>query len=390
MYSKTVLNRIVLLGPADPIRIIRKKSNTKFERAYGAYPFEQFVMETRKAYKEVFVISLSIFVDKTWTYVDGNLTVILVPQRKRARYYAIDMFRKEISQIQVELNKINPDLVHAHWSYEYGLAASVGKFPHLITIHDSPITILRYYKNLYRFIMVLISLRVRMNSKNYVFVTHYLLNKWKRYFLLRNNYPVINNFSNIDTNRKANERSNTVISIGDSSNRKNIKKLLYAWRTIELIKSDLVLVLVGPGLGEGDRLQRWEVSNLKLKNVKWAGSTSRDGVLDFLSDSRIMCHPSLEESQGLSLIEAMAIGVPTISGINSGGNVETVRESGYLVDVRNSSEIASALIDLLDDDQLRIQMSSKGIELYSQLYTPNPILEEYRSLYTKIISEWNQ
>jgi len=390
MYSKTVLNRIVLLGPADPIRIIRKNSNTKFERAYGAYPFEQFVIETRKAYKEVFVISLSIFVDKTWTYVDGNLTVILIPQRKRARYYALDMFKKEISQIQVELNRINPDLVHAHWSYEYGLAASAGKFPHLITIHDSPFTVLTYYKNLYRFIMVLISLRVRMNSKNYVFVTYYLLSKWKKYFILRNNYPVINNFSNIDTNRKYNEKSNTVISIGDSSNRKNIKKLLYAWRTIESIRCDVVLVLVGPGLGEGDRLQRWEESKLKLKNVKWAGSTDREGVLDYLSDSRIMCHPSLEESQGLSLIEAMAVGVPTISGKNSGGNVETVRESGYFVNVRNQRKIAAALIYLLDDDQLRIQMSSKGIELYSQLYTPNPILVEYRNLYKKIISEWNQ
>jgi glycosyltransferase involved in cell wall biosynthesis len=388
MYSQRVLDRIVLLGPANPAQIIGKFGSPDIMRAYGAYPFEQFVIETRKHYKEVTVISLSVFIDKTWSYKEGNLTVILIPQRPRARNYALDMYRREISLIIECLNDVNPDLVHAHWSYEYALAASLGNFPHLITVHDSPFTILRYYKNIYRFIMLLISIRVRMRTRNFIFVSNYLQAKWKRYYLLRGNFPVINNFTNIDVSAKKSETLNIVISIGDSSRRKNIKCLLKAWQTIELKFEGVELVLVGAGLDVGDPLQKWEKSKLNLKTVTWSGLTSRDGVLELLSRAVVMCHPSLEESQGLSLIEAMALGVPTISGLGTGGNVETVGGSGLLVDVRKFREISAGLDVLLSQPRLRKELSKKGRQIYYSSYRPTPIIELYHEIYLETVYSW--
>lgn len=390
MYPQSVLHRIVLLGPANPIQIIGKVENSNIEQAYGAYPFEQFVMETRKHYREVTVISLSIFIERTWTYKDDNLNIILIPQRPRARQYALDMYRKEISLILACLNEIKPDLVHAHWSYEYALAATRGKFPYVITIHDSPFTILRYYKNVYRLIMLLISLRVRIRTKNFIFVSSYLQNKWRKHFLLRGNFPIINNFTNIDVSAKKSKSLDIVISIGNSSRIKNIKTLLKAWKSIESKFESVELVLVGAGLGMGDPLQKWEKLNLKLKNVTWLGLTSRDGVLQQLSRSIVMCHPSIEESQGLSLIEAMALGVPTISGLKTGGNLETVGNAGFLVDVRKFGEISWALNILLSDSELREELSNKGKQIYYSSYVPTPIIKQYYEIYVKTYRSWVQ
>ena len=389
MYAETVLNRLVLLGPADPIRIISSNSKAKLERAYGAYPFEQFVIETRKAYKEVFVISLSIFVDEIWTHEDGNLTVVLIPQRKRARYYSLDMFKREISQIQSELKRINPDLVHGHWSYEYGLAAAKSSFPHLITAHDSPFTILKFYRNLYRLIMVIIAIRVRIHSKNFVFVSEYLRKKWKLHFITHDGYPVINNFSNIQSQKTSTKKVTKVISVGDSSRRKNIKTLLFAWKLVQEKHENAILMLVGPGLAKGEHLNQWANKKLKLTNVQWHGTVSREELSRLLTESTIMCHPSLEESQGLSLIEAMALEIPTISGKKSGGNLETVGSSGMLVDVRKPELIANSINCLLEDTKLQSRLSTLGRTRYIDMFEPSKIISQYELEYQNVLLKWN-
>ena len=136
-------------------------------------------------------------------------------------------------------------------------------------------------------------------------------------------------------------------------------------------------------------MHKWAAKRLKLRNVQWHGIASREELSRLLNESTIMCHPSFEESQGLSLIEAMALEIPTISGEKSGGNVETVGGAGILVDVRNPVLIANAINILLEDTKLQSRLSSLGRKRYTETFEPSRIIPQYELQYEKILLKWN-
>ena len=63
----------------------------------------------------------------------------------------LDFFAYERSMLLQVLEQTKPDFVHAHWTYEYALAAIDSGIPHLVTAHDDPKAILKLFKNLFRF-----------------------------------------------------------------------------------------------------------------------------------------------------------------------------------------------------------------------------------------------
>ncbi len=70
--------------------------------------------------------------------------------------------------------------------------------------------------------------------------------------------------------------------------------------------------------------------------------------------------PSLRETFGLTLLEAMACGCPVITS-NRTGCAEVVGEAGLLVDPYSVEEIAEAIRQLIADDSLRRRLREQGI-----------------------------
>lgn len=73
------------------------------------------------------------------------------------------------------------------------------------------------------------------------------------------------------------------------------------------------------------------------------------------------------ETFGLTLIEAMAFGIPVIAP-PVGGPVEIVKEGqqGYLIDCRSGVELAERVLQLADDEALCLRLSSKARQKTSQ------------------------
>ena len=63
----------------------------------------------------------------------------------------VDAYGLERRYYVQALQEERPDVIHAHWAYESGLAAEASGFPYVLTCHDSPVQVLRYMTNLYRF-----------------------------------------------------------------------------------------------------------------------------------------------------------------------------------------------------------------------------------------------
>jgi glycosyltransferase involved in cell wall biosynthesis len=84
-------------------------------------------------------------------------------------------------------------------------------------------------------------------------------------------------------------------------------------------------------------------------------------IQGLLADSDIYCQPNMQpEPFGISLIEAMAAGLPIVTSA-SGGAKEIVDEScGVLVAPRDSARLAAELSALLDDRGRRARLGAQG------------------------------
>ncbi len=96
----------------------------------------------------------------------------------------------------------------------------------------------------------------------------------------------------------------------------------------------------------------------------------RENLLDLFSTSSIYFQPSLVESQGLSVVEAMAHALPCVVS-NHGGLPEMTdhAKTGYVIELK--AELgAERLLFLLQNPDIAIKMGQAGYEKYRQNFTP--------------------
>jgi glycosyltransferase involved in cell wall biosynthesis len=123
--------------------------------------------------------------------------------------------------------------------------------------------------------------------------------------------------------------------------------LLQAFALLPKEKGAARLVLFGPGMGQGEEAEQWARERAIHADVEFRGSAPREKILDFLeNEADLMVHPSLIETHGMVLIEAMACGVPVIGGRYSGAVPWTLEDgrSGFLCDVRDVSDLARTIV----------------------------------------------
>ncbi len=116
------------------------------------------------------------------------------------------------------------------------------------------------------------------------------------------------------------------------------------------------LVFVGPfdeGSGVSVSISQDEIVN--MPNVHIAGYSNCPE--SYLAIADILCLPSYREGFGTVVIEAAAMGVPTI-GTDIYGLSDAIvdGETGLLVPLRNAEELAKAMEILLANKELRVQM----------------------------------
>ena len=120
--------------------------------------------------------------------------------------------------------------------------------------------------------------------------------------------------------------------------------------------------------------------------IKWLGH--RDDVCELLKESHIMCFPSYyREGVPKSLIEASAIGRPIVT-TDSVGCRDTVREgeNGFIVPCHSPESIAEALVKLISNKKLRLEMGKKSREIAESDYN----VENVANLHLKIYNQLNE
>jgi phosphatidylinositol alpha-mannosyltransferase len=170
--------------------------------------------------------------------------------------------------------------------------------------------------------------------------------------------------------------------------RKGLDYLLRAYRQVKQKIPNSRLIVVGTGTRLRKGYERW-VRKTGLENdVIFVGYVSEEDKPRYFKTADIYCAPSTgRESQGVVLLEAMAMGKPVVAtSIDGYASVVTHSEEGLLVPPKNTEKLAEALLILLKDKTLQQKMGEKG-RLTAQNYSWEQIAKRVFDYYLKAISE---
>ncbi len=163
--------------------------------------------------------------------------------------------------------------------------------------------------------------------------------------------------------------------------RKGGDLLLKALETLPAsLKAETVIITMGSGKSLPDSV------DIPAFNFGFVNEDSFKAVLYSAAD--LFIFPTRNEAFGIVSTESMACGTPVVA-FNVGGVPDAVRPgiTGLLAERENVEELRDHIVQLLEDDALRLSMSSKcraiAVEEYSlELYT-----QRYINLYHQVIEE---
>lgn len=145
--------------------------------------------------------------------------------------------------------------------------------------------------------------------------------------------------------------------------RKNLQFLLqcFAQLLAQDPSLDLNLVLVGvSGWKNNDIFQTVHSNHLLKKHVIFTGYVPDRDLSAIYSGALAFVYPSLYEGFGLPPLEAMQCGTPVITS-NTSSLPEVVGKAGIMINPTNRDDLCQAMLNLINDAQLREQLSNQGI-----------------------------
>ena len=104
------------------------------------------------------------------------------------------------------------------------------------------------------------------------------------------------------------------------------------------------------------------------------------------AQSEIFLYPSLRESFGIPMLEAMACGVPVITS-NTSSMPEVSADAAHTVDPYKPEEITQGIIKILEDSSYSDLLIRKGLErskAFSWKNMAEQVLELYNKMYNQI------
>jgi glycosyltransferase involved in cell wall biosynthesis len=191
----------------------------------------------------------------------------------------------------------------------------------------------------------------------------------------------LNNYKNLQKENIPVENK-IIIFVGTLS---PVKGLIYLIEAMEIIHTEMkntFLMIVG----EGQEKKSLEEMVIKLhleKVVFFKGRIPNEDIPKFLVQGYVFVLPSLSEGFPNVILEAMAAGLPIITtDIDGLSEIITNEENGYLVEPKNSHQLADKLLKILKNPIQRKIISDNNIEKASK-YSWKNVVEHLEDAYIK-------
>ncbi len=326
--------------------------------------------------------------------------IIIAPCFSTDMFFPIDnwFFNKTITG---KLNKIEADVYETHTASGHGIAKAfqkkMGAKPLILTIHGvladefqkafkgTPGTLRMKLSKL--FMLHLIKQEEETAKKATLIVTvsiYSLLKIVQLYHIDKDKIRVIPNGVDVERFKPLNlsgEEMNDVkkrmglrddekciLYVGNLIPRKGLHLLIDAVKHVSKEMKEVKVVIVGRGPLKNS-LIKYAGDKGVIKHFNFLGSVEDEILPKIYNCSDIVVLPSLQEGQGISLLEAQASGKPVIA-CKVGGIPEIVQHerTGILIEP-NHLELARAIEKLLSDEHLREKMGENGRKFVCEKFT---------------------
>jgi N-acetyl-alpha-D-glucosaminyl L-malate synthase BshA len=289
------------------------------------------------------------------------------------------------------------DIIHAHYAIPHAAAAYLarqilagagGPVPRTITtLHGTDVTILGADPSYRETVAFCID-----QSDAVTAVSASLRDDTRRQMPVKSDIVVIPNFLDCAFHRRTADPAlrgrycapdeRLVIHISNLRPVKQVDAVVRVFARIrERVPARLLIVGEGPELSRAEQL----IDELGVTaHVELVGEAQ--DVIALLSISDLFLLPSLQESFGLSALEAMACGVPVVAS-NVGGLPEVVIDgvTGFLHPPAQVEQMAESGIRILSDPALHARMAADAVRLATERFSANRIVPEYEALYERTL-----
>jgi glycosyltransferase involved in cell wall biosynthesis len=129
------------------------------------------------------------------------------------------------------------------------------------------------------------------------------------------------------------------------------------------------------------------IKKYKLENnILFLGEKHRKDLVHLIKSSKLLVHPSIWDSFGLSVLESLAYGKPVVaydipairSNYKECKAVKTVR-------IKDKQSMANIILSILEDESYRAKLSHNA-KLFAQKHSWDKVVEAEREAYIKVLN----
>lgn len=189
---------------------------------------------------------------------------------------------------------------------------------------------------------------------------------------------------NVKANHNINGRY--FLYLGTLEPRKNLTRLVKAYEILSRRKEDCPLLVLAGGKGwlYDEIFEEVNKSGLGDK-VIFTQYIPGEEICPLMNGAEAFVFPSLYEGFGMPPLEAMACGTPVIVS-GSASLPEVVGDCGLIVDAYSEESIADAMGKIADNEELRKQLSEKGI-IRAREFSWKKSAEKLYTIYERLVQQ---
>jgi glycosyltransferase involved in cell wall biosynthesis len=176
------------------------------------------------------------------------------------------------------------------------------------------------------------------------------------------------------------ENNFNILYTGRISVEKDLKTLFFAYKEVQERVDNIKLTIVGEG-HDLINLKKLE-KKLNLKEVIWIGKVSQDEISKYYKSSNLFILPSEKEVFGISLLEAMASGLPIIT-TERGGIADVVKNNinGLTFNKGDYHQLAQAMLRLIENKTLCNKLAKNSQKLVEKNFDWKILIHKYIQLF---------
>ena len=278
------------------------------------------------------------------------------------------------NQIQIALNRFQPDIVEAHLSRAAFLAGKTkpaGKWPLIAKTHNNING--KYYRKMDAIVPA---------------TTQAAKSEYHRNIPQHKFTKIIPNFSGLKPVSKVVKpaRIDTIFAAGRFVEKKGFNVLLEALAELKAMDINFSLQLAG----DGPKFHSLRTLSIELglnEHVQFLGR--RNDVPNLMKKADLFILPSLREPFGIIVLEAMAMGTPIVA-TRSEGPLEVLDEnSAILVDKGDKSALFHGLRKARQDPESCRMRAENALTVYKSCYAADAVVPKILALYQDVIQQFD-